>query len=146
MSEQPRLKLGDVFKVETGLKVQALIPKSIAFQSRAKPDEFVDGTFTVGETLSFGSKTFKTTKYLGEYLVIDAKMSGGSAPNDRDYFHPGYQITAQKLGADGEPDDQGVVISFYLSGHFNTCNPPEKVTATRRYLREVKVTWIPVEL
>jgi hypothetical protein len=141
------LQIGDVFAVKSGLKIMVKIPEMFIFDNKRTSKELGSTIISVGEVKDNGGrKKFKTSQFEGEYLVVDAKMDGGSDYNDRDYYPPGHHVTAKKMGADGQPDENGVTIDFYQSGSFTHRNDPQTTPVLRRYTREVQVIWKSVSM
>jgi hypothetical protein len=55
-----------------------------------------------------------------EFVVLRTQMSGGGYAQGNDYYHPGWNVEAKRLTAEGEYDPDGESVSFYQSGSFTS--------------------------
>jgi hypothetical protein len=121
--KNPFLQVGDVFDVGDGFKFY--------FNLSQLGNRTVDITV---EEFNF-AETFGLT---GDYVVVDARMDGGSNGGNDDYSD-GWHVTAKKLGSmslgEGKYNPDGFEINFYQSGCFTCMMPDVKV---RRKMKKVE--------
>lgn len=100
------------------------------------PQEAID-TFVKEHVPKVTQETFNTSYFVGQYVVIETSLTGGSRDscNPNNHYPDGHRVVCQKL-KDGKFDPQGETISFYQSGSFTAMI--EAITP----LRKMKQTFV----
>lgn len=94
---------GDVFVLPLGVKVQALVPKTLVFDNRPGDWSLVRHVISVERPFDY---------LVGRYVVESAEMAGGGTGHGPgDVFPDGWRVRARSLDNDNE-------IEFYQSGCF----------------------------
>lgn len=100
---------------------------------RAESDSM--GNLSVGLHPNIGHQTSDRTRVGAQYVVEDARMTGGgSGMGDHDIFPDGHHITARRLRPDGTYDPQAEVVHFYQSGSFNCMIVDPKIVGKMRVI------------
>jgi hypothetical protein len=123
------IRVGDVLTCDSS-KIKRKIASIL--QNLDKELEFVVDTKVKDKTLDSVKKLivnatkedkFDTNKVKGEYVVIEAKLNGGSKSSG---YPDGWEVTAIKL-KNGEYNKNGRKISFYQSGSFTAIIEQPKI-------------------
>lgn len=136
MNKQELLQEGDVFRLEPGDTVYALVPQHF-LASNTRGDWTVRrGKVTVGGEFDY---------LVGEYLVTKTAMTGGGTGHGpHDVFPDGHQVTAVKLPTKGAPSYVKQVpheVSFAQTGCFDTTTKMAGKTA----IRKGRLQWVDSE-
>lgn len=130
MSKSEFLRMGDVFTLTTGMRVEATVPKSYVFTNRRDSDEFSSHGVKIGEPLTYdGAVPYETSYLAGEYLATDVAS-----------LEDGFRVAARKLDSDGNYDQNGHLVVFYQSGSYRSMILPGDISAHRR----MKQAWVPI--
>lgn len=98
-------------------------------------EKIVKGKLTERKlTLDFGVPDY--TRGTAEFVVINNKMQGGGQGmgvmfGHADEYPDGWHIVAKRLDKDGNWDENGEEIAFYMTGCFIDMILPEEVTIVR---------------
>ncbi len=133
-SKPAQLQVGDVFALNAGEKIYASVPSNCVYSNvTSKTDKSrTTHDIRVGEDVSNGHNTFKTKKYIGQYVVTETRMEGGGTAMFNDYYPNGWHVKAKKLDANGTYNDTAEEISFYQSGAFTA------MIETKEVIRKMK--------
>ncbi len=136
------LKGGNVFALVAGMKFYTDVPTLLLYVNGEK-GQTSKGAVTAGDVLGKGKIKFDTRPFLGEYVVVNTDMTGGgSGHGGMDYYPDGWEVTAHKLGADGQIAQPVIEISFYQSGAFSAEN--RSVPVLRKMALNTKITLTPL--
>jgi hypothetical protein len=127
------LVVGDVFRLDRGMQVYAMIPAKFVY-SNAEDDTPARDVVVIGPpraSAMCAGQFFETDDMAGEYVVVDACMTGGSIGHGSLSPH-GWRVVAHKLRQDATYDPQGREVSFYQSGAFSVVYPDIPVLRTMR--------------
>lgn len=80
--------------------------------------------------MSLEEESINTADYIGEYIVIDARLGGGS--HGHDSYPDGWRVKCKKLTSDGFYDESGFEVSFYQSGDFTVVHIPSTIDLLRK--------------
>lgn len=68
-----------------------------------------------------------------QWVVVKTEFTGGGTGHGpHDVYPDGHEVTAKRIGADGNYDPRGKAIQFYQSGCFGGMIPPADVRSVGR--------------
>jgi hypothetical protein len=121
------LQEGDVVNMIAGLQVYAEVPQKYCY-SNSKSNQLCETEIQLGIAKNF----FRTNKFIGAYVVVKTRMTGGgTAHGPHDIYPDGHKVYLKKL-KNGKWDEKGLEISFYQSGSFTCVIEPEKIKPVRK--------------
>lgn len=131
------LQIGDVFRIEPGMKIYANIPERFVYANCRTSKHKINIDIFVGIVFKDESGLkFDTSRFVGDYVVLNAQMCEGG------HIYPdGHRIDAIMLELDGSYNENRPKIHFYQSGYFTAIIQPEKIKVIRKMTRVL--TFIP---
>jgi len=126
------LKIGDVFKLEKGMKVYASLSNKFIYsnvrENSADANDLSQTDVEVGEVFKTTKNKFDSGRLVGEYVVADTAFDGGGTGHGpHDVYPSGHHVFAQKLADNGSYDPDGIQVDFYQSGCFTAMIEDVKV-------------------
>ena len=89
----------------------------------------------------FGS--YDKNRESAEFVVEEARMSGGGMAQSLDEYPDGWLVTARRLKTDGTYDPLGEVINFYTTGFFTTMVKRNQITVIRKMQKKpIKIEFV----
>ncbi len=133
------LLVGDVIKIEKGMKIYANIPECFVYSNRRASRKPTKHDICVGDVLdSDGKSQYDTSRFIGEYVITDTRIDGGGTGHGpHDIFPDGYHVTAVMLELDGSYNENRICIDFYQSGCFTAMILPNEIKPVRKMQRVV---------
>lgn len=103
-------------KMRLARSIKESFENVFGFASKEAIDEFVAKQIPDSAD---AQETLDTHSFVGEYVVVEASLSGGSVSSYRpsDSYPDGHHVVCQRL-SDGVFDPNGETINFYQSGAF----------------------------
>jgi len=123
------LKVGDVFKLESGDKVYASLPAMFMYDNGNYDMRPARGELKIGVV----HRGLNTDIFIGEYVVTRTETDGGG-----EGFPDGHHVWASKIyeDFDGSLAITDFCVDFYQSGCF-TCTLPNKTA-----VRSATLKWV----